>query len=1364
MAYFKVEKFNGVAPAISARRLNNNFAQDATSVDFESGKLVAQPADEVVTTSSTSASIPIQSIYPYEYKIDSFTDATNTDLIIDPTSAAGGYFLFGYFIKGSFYSSNNTLVDDINAVYVTSSTLYNYTTSTSTTSYGLVVYLRDQNYGTVNQRTTPFTSDHLGTNTSLKIYTNSNFTDGQIAGAETGGAWILDFDNASETGLTFTVSSVGTAYWIKTITKSLFDSLFNPGTTHHLRFSNALTPITATLATDVNKTYISKPNTMFGAAAYPPIRYIATNYYGAEAFLWAEYIKVAGDKRTDLLVGSTLTGSSSGRTATVSFFEYDGTNTFIFFERTHFIGAGTHTGSDNQATVLTDSAETYNTSDDILIGSTLTNYKLDGTDSATGVVLDNAATAQTVTVNDLFSSGVANNFDTGDRYTIAVEPNVLLHTADFKGGTDYWDMPGVTGIFTGFHNPWGDSTDSNATSRSGFGLDPYFANHAGTVFTKTMERTRLGTDGSTLNYEYADDYLYDWTTFHSNHPISKLAGAIGNMGCVLAFEDAITSDANTSGDRTASDAATPGASKITLEQGDIVCFKGFGTASDGSALNVALVNGNNTNNGSQTSIRDVATMMNFEATPTTSAATPITPFADEHGGPYWQILDVVKVHVLNGIHTVLDTNQSIVTGSKTNSGTSATTLTDGTKNFPVDFDLLIGKTLVNVTGGTKGTIVSNTANTITVDDLVTITDDDYGEFDAARLDGNFAQYDEYYILEPIPATTSINGQILTESFYKYRCLSLASLDQSARVWTERTPSFGVGWAASRYAGETVTVKKPYQQIGKTYLEFKNRVKVAKTPVTSDKFKRLYWTGETYPAVAGQEQLVGTTSPGATRSRANISKFRLGIPTPRRPMSVGVAEGEQVSISSNTKGTASNVSAANAAISTLLVSYVYTFVSAFGEEGPPSAPSIPTRFGFGQSLVLSNIGSEELNLMSNSEYNFAENSGAIKRIYRSNTGSADTLFQFVDEIPFSNTAYIDTKDASFLGEVLPSTSWIGPPNDDEFLYPDGPMQGLTEMANGMFAGFSGTRLCFSEAFLPHAWPVEYRRTVEDKIVALGAVSNGIFVLTEGKPYFFSGNDGSVMVGTQIDFAQACINVDSVVDMGESVFYAGPDGLCSVSTSGADIITAGLISYHQWINTYKAQNYIASKHEGKYVAFFTDPSESFGGWQFDPTTPESALSNLTRSATALTVYNDPSDDNLYVVEGVNIKQFGGSNTAVLPYVWKSKKFVAPYPVSMSYVSVHADEYPLYDSGASATPKLEIAVAADGVEIFKANLAKTAAGVLYQETTTPSGVADFILYESIMRLPSALGIEWEITITGDKPVNEVCLAQSTQEMKAI
>ena len=46
-----------------------------------------------------------------------------------------------------------------------------------------------------------------------------------------------------------------------------------------------------------------------------------------------------------------------------------------------------------------------------------------------------------------------------------------------------------------------------------------------------------------------------------------------------------------------------------------------------------------------------------------------------------------------------------------------------------------------------------------------------------------------------------------------------------------------------------------------------------------------------------------------------------------------------------------------------------------------------------------------------------------------------------------------------------------------------MKGLTAIGNGIFAGFSGKRLCFSEPFLPHAWPVAYRITLEDEIVGI-----------------------------------------------------------------------------------------------------------------------------------------------------------------------------------------------------------------------------------------------------------------------------------------
>ena len=57
------------------------------------------------------------------------------------------------------------------------------------------------------------------------------------------------------------------------------------------------------------------------------------------------------------------------------------------------------------------------------------------------------------------------------------------------------------------------------------------------------------------------------------------------------------------------------------------------------------------------------------------------------------------------------------------------------------------------------------------------------------------------------------------------------------------------------------------------------------------------------------------------------------------------------------------------------------------------------------------------------------------------------------------------------------------HDDTNVYPDGPMKGLTALPNGIMAGFTGKRICFSEAFLPHAWPANYRITLEEEIVGM-----------------------------------------------------------------------------------------------------------------------------------------------------------------------------------------------------------------------------------------------------------------------------------------
>ncbi len=1414
MSYFQIKKFSGIAPALSNRLLNEQFAQDAQNVDFTSGKLKPVRTDVEVTSSTQSSShVVIEGIYPYEYTATAIAAANFRGILqsnVASTFSAyhfasnkGWHGYYGMWSTGTGTFSNPQF--DISQIYAVSSAGY----YAGSGFVGLVVTVEDLT------RTTPFEKTHLGSSSSLKI-TTGNY-DGESGAAaiagKTGNIWIADF-NGSDTA--FSAYGNTRAQWTVTITSVEFAAIFNAGVDYYIEIDEAVGATVSTVALGTaNKSYIFKPAALVGIPEFPPTRYITTNYSGTDAFVWAEYIKIPGDQKSKLTVGDELSGVTSGRTGTVTFFEFDGTDTFVFFERTHHVGAGTHSASGSSATVLTDAAETYTdvapyTTDNALAGAAVTVYKTGAGASnvyqGTGIVASNDVSANTVTVNDLHNSN-ANDFDQNDVYSIGFEPNLELHTLQYDGGSTYWNAPGVEGIYSGMFNPLKNKeggsdydTLSGITAKTGLGFDPYFSN-TGTVINQRMVRSFAKNDG-TFDYndhdihsdavsgdpstensqmEYANDYDYEWKCFHKNHPLSQLGGDIGNMGTIFVSKNAIIADQNQSGDPTASDNLS---NTFIIDEGDVVVFNGWGfdtadsSTSTGLRLNYAEqnvgvvpnVSGYNTN-ASNAENRQVDLNMNWVAQPTATAGSnstvPVSAFAAEHGGPYWLVQKKVKVHTAFGIHTVLNTNQSIVTGSATSDG-STTTFNDTTKNWETDY--LVGKTLVNVTQGREAVITSNTATQYTFSGFMQIpadrddTNPNY-EFICRDTPQGTKQYEEYYIKEPIPGTTSIAGQVLTENFYDFVLLSVVSLDKERHVFTESSSSKAVAWWCSRYTEETVNVIKKNQNEVSSYLEFSKKPSIASSPVTADKFNRIYWTGEDYPRVVGEEQItnnliLGTTTPSASWLPRS---YRLGIPIPREPAAVANVAGVA------TAGVAD----------VLVVSYVYTYVSKFGEEGPPSPPSEPVEFSFGQAALLTAIGANDLDLQNNSEYNFGV--GAVKRIYRSNTGSTDTVFQFLDEIPFSNTAYVDTKDPAYLAEVLPSTSWVGPPDDDSFLYPDGPMQGLIEMANGVFAGFTGNRLCFSEPFLPHAWPIEYRKTVEDTIVGLGAVSNGVFVLTEGKPYFFSGNDPSTMSGTQIDFAQACINVDSIVDMGDAIYYAGPDGLCSVSTTSAEILTRGLIDYRDWIGEFAAGSYRGARHEGRYVALFSSviASDEFRGWVLDASNPESALSTLSRTGVTLATYTDPSDDNLYVVEGAvtaqKIKRFQASDTDS-SYAWKSKEFTTEKPISMGWVSVHAESYPTYvgtfPNGTSVPATgaaLEVTVVADGTTIFVAKLSRDATDTFFiQETITclikgiDTAIADTRLNQPSMRLPSFVCDNWNVSVTGDNVVNELCLSQSLAEIR--
>lgn len=511
----------------------------------------------------------------------------------------------------------------------------------------------------------------------------------------------------------------------------------------------------------------------------------------------------------------------------------------------------------------------------------------------------------------------------------------------------------------------------------------------------------------------------------------------------------------------------------------------------------------------------------------------------------------------------------------------------------------------------------------------------------------------------------------------------------------------------------------------SWLEWdEDNVSVVPGPIPGDNTDRLYFTGAGNAAANTDYPRVGTVATlvsGSSGYPAN--SYILGIPAPASaPTTAKSGTVDETQTPSD-------------------VSYVYTFVSAMGEEGPPSAASTVFELTDTETVVVT-MGS---NLSGN--YNFGD--GALRRIYRSNTGSTNTRFQFVGSVAYATQTFTDTVDAANLGEVLPSGTWIGPPNSNATLYPDGPLQGLIPLAQGVMAGFSGKRFCLSEPYLPHAWPISYRITTEEDIVAIASTASGVAALTDGQPYFITGTDPSAMTAIRIDLAQACINKNSVVDMGDYVLYAGPDGLCAVQSASGQVITKGLVSVAQWTDDYYPTLIRAFKHEGTYVAFWKSGS-NYGGWVYDPRGDENALTTLSMTVEVRGGYMNPKDGELYIIIGNKIKKYrGGSNNKTLSF--KSKKFVTPSPVSMGWVSVHANTYP-------ATVK----VWGDGTLV--AHYVVSQSGSTYtQATTVPSGISNGTLREPIMRMPAVIAQEWEVQVEGTD-INEFCLAQSMDEIRGL
>ena len=414
--------------------------------------------------------------------------------------------------------------------------------------------------------------------------------------------------------------------------------------------------------------------------------------------------------------------------------------------------------------------------------------------------------------------------------------------------------------------------------------------------------------------------------------------------------------------------------------------------------------------------------------------------------------------------------------------------------------------------------------------------------------------------------------------------------------------------------------------------------VVESITPNDTLDRLYLTDSVYPKI-----------------RSGASVYRLGLPAPPTAPTFVIGDFGDT----------------GDPLLTVSMSYVTTIVDAWGAEGPPSDPSASTELGPGFSVTVT-VPGVPTHPSGGSNWNLGV--GALTRIYRSNTGTSGSGYQFLADIAYGTPTYVDTIASDDLQEYLPSATWIAPPDDDATLNPDGPLQGLIDLPGGILAGFAGNTVCVSEPYLPNAWPLAGRFTTSADVVGIAAVASGVLVVTEDRPYLLSGYSSEAMVITALESPQSCVSGESLVDMGGVAVYASPDGLVLSDGREIQVVSSEWIRREEWQASFDPTTIRAALYEGLYVAFYGDAADGTG-FVFNPQAAAKGLMPITGKVECF--YRDALTDQLFV--GYNstgttwrVGEFnaGTDNT----FSWASKEFMTPRPLGFTWARVQADGYPV------------------------------------------------------------------------------------------
>lgn len=289
-------------------------------------------------------------------------------------------------------------------------------------------------------------------------------------------------------------------------------------------------------------------------------------------------------------------------------------------------------------------------------------------------------------------------------------------------------------------------------------------------------------------------------------------------------------------------------------------------------------------------------------------------------------------------------------------------------------------------------------------------------------------------------------------------------------------------------------------------------------------------------------------------------------------------------------------------------------------------------------------------------------GMTKRIYRTLTGNAETIFQLVAEIAAATTTYTDTVADTALGPAFAT---------EGFDTPDGTMIGLVDMPNGMAAGASGNEVLFCEPYKPYAWPVQYRQPVNWPVVGLGVFGQTLGVMTTGIPYLATGThpENVSMQAGEIPFP--CRAKRGIQSVGYAVVYPSDSGLIMLSPNGAEKITFEYFSRDEWQAVSNGGEFASSMvYEGRYYAFWkSDDATISYALVVDPLEKNAVITQNTENVQG--AWNDPETGISYVIDSAGkVAKWDADPTYRQTYSWLSKEYKLPAPINFGACRIEAD----------------------------------------------------------------------------------------------